>query len=142
MNISKISFVNPNFGIKLGPKLEDEINLKRLHIKSLPNSKRHISLNEFDAIIRQIKEMFPQKYGSTTTVEIVDKIVPNILDNGLEYFYGGDKKITGYKITNKNGDFKYFFERNYDGQEYYDKYKTLINTLKKLEKEANIEEQK
>ncbi len=142
MNISKISFTSPNFGIMLGPKLEDEINLKRQHIQSLPNSRRHIPLKEYDKIIRQIKKIFPQKYGSPTTVEIIERTVPNILDNGTEYFYNGEKEITGYLITNSQGNFKYFFERGFDGKEHYDKYKTLIGELKRLEKEENIEKQK
>lgn len=142
MNISKINLTKPSFGIKIGPKLEDEINLKRLHIQSLPNSKRHIPVEEFNQRVNQIKKLFPEKYGSPTTVEIVERVVPNILDNGLEYFYGGNKEITGYEITNSNGDFKYFFERKYDGKEHYDRYKTLIITLKNLEKEENIEKQK
>ena len=142
MNISRINFAKITFGINIGPKLEDEMTLKRLHIQSLPNSRRHISLDEYDRIIAEIKKLFPKKYGSITTVEIVERIVPNVLDNGTEYFYSGEKEITGYEIKNNNGNFKHFFERQHDGKEHFDKYRTLINELRKLDREANIEKKK
>ena len=139
MYISKINFTNPNFGIKLGPKLEDEINLKRQHIQSLTNSKRHIPLAEYDNIIEQIKKLFPEKGGSPTTVEIVDRVRDDRFVDGGMYIYCGQKKVPGYKITNESGTYRYFFNRKQDGQEYFDRYKILLTTLKKLdEKEKKL----
>ena len=142
MNIQKISLAQ-NFGAKIGPRFQKEIDRKRLEIVNLPRKETQISLKKFDEIIDTIKQLCPTYNGSPVTVEItyrmhrlnghyknlLQKIKGEQIEDGFEE---GIKETLDYVVKNEKGWGKSFFRIN-DGQKHFYRYKVLIDKLKKLE---------
>ena len=125
MNIQKISF-NQNFGVKIGPKLQAEIDRKREELAKLPNSKSHIRPAHFESRVNIIKSLLPDYKGSPITAEIKEKVIKK-----------GRKtiRIPYYLLTSEDGNFYKKFKRDQDGLFQFDRYTVLIGNLRDFEEQ-------
>ncbi len=128
MNIQNINSTQISFNAKIGKYLDAEIQRKKEYIRN--NYKKHLihaKINEVNACVNKIKNLFPSVNGSPITVDIGVLDKKHIKNNKLV-------KTRHFQYVIKSEDEKFVYSTNRDGDDYlgFFHYDKLISTLSDL----------